>query len=1250
MARRAPESVAPPSPPRRVTRARTRNAVVKEDTSNSTAPATGVTAAPKRGRPKKQVTAAADTSLKTNDATKLSVSTTAPPKRRPAKSKPVKPKDESESSDDEMNVVMVQKATKSRATNTQSQSTGSTIINKSKGNNVNDGLDDKDDDDELAQTKQSNVRPRKANLSAARKNKSTASEVKAKSLYSARKKSSSTSGTGTSRTAKSSSASIDSDKASKSVPITTALAKNKSAGTVIKKKVTFLDIAEDSDKENQPLPVLTNKGKPKTGLKAKPARRPTTPVSCEDDQSSSTRPQSKKEPLSPKKPSQLAKSTPVDDSDNFRTTKEHTEIRDGPKTPQRSPMKQLSLGPSLTSPAKKIDFSACGRVTEAPIIENQGESTDGTTPIMLDRESTMIMSTPARRLPPSPFKDCMKESPKRAPITFELASRPRIGVSSVTKPSPLKESPRKGKVMVLPPQSLIINTESPSKDKASYLQSPAKRLTSPSKQFPPTPIYRQELCRRQDVAPGTKALDETVEDSVLMRKDEGSNSVVMDSIDYDTVEEIIEEEMPFDSPPNALDVETPRSTAGVQLPIQVDDPFISPYSSCNSPVREYEVSSRSSSAMSIRCFDIAGIPPPAPSPPSFGREYPHKFGYRDNSGDGESDAEPTMIISPIRGSNKRQSIRLVNETDNFEDETTSQSGQESNINFTPLVNKLNQWKPGTEERKYPRRRGVFSLSPNEQIDIEISRRSLDNKKSCGQLSHRSRRSTIIAVSECEDGTVIHDSDISMDDDFSSEGCNFSILEDAEDTILEDVYSELNDCESLASDSQNYSANDDLVLQEQTITVNAAMFEEPQHDITSSQRQLPVLPMSVTPVRSGPRYPRTIHTVSKVPLKTEDGSLRIPRKRARSFSSSASPLTAFTIPTINKSKTLPSPSKGRSSVRPSIPTDQIDKKPPSSYSSPEKSRLASPSKTRSPSKSPQKQPSGNICVLQGAVVYADIHTKEGADASGIFVELLTQMGARCVKSWNWNPRISLSPVDGVEPKGSKIGITHVVFKDGGVRTLEKVRQANGVVKCVGVNWVLDCERSNKWLDEVEYAVDTAMIPRGGQKRRKSMEPRSLGNSNGTVVALDSSTSSASSIDSETMQEFMRLSRSPTPRSSRDSSVESEQHELEDVFATPKPRKEASPSMGPIQPPETPGYVYSYDYDPATAMSPTTPYYLSQGAKLVQQTCPPKQLHQGLFSATESCSSERSESLRIRLEAARRKSLIWKPKIGSPLGRM
>lgn len=102
----------------------------------------------------------------------------------------------------------------------------------------------------------------------------------------------------------------------------------------------------------------------------------------------------------------------------------------------------------------------------------------------------------------------------------------------------------------------------------------------------------------------------------------------------------------------------------------------------------------------------------------------------------------------------------------------------------------------------------------------------------------------------------------------------------------------------------------------------------------------------------------------------------------------------------------------------------------------------------PARTPRKDL--NPALLRGAVVFVDVHTSEGADAGQVFLDLLTQMGARCVRSWPWNPSNDAKG----ESSSSKIGITHVVYKDGGKRTLEKVRESNGIVQCVGVNWVLE----------------------------------------------------------------------------------------------------------------------------------------------------------------------------------------------------
>ena len=69
------------------------------------------------------------------------------------------------------------------------------------------------------------------------------------------------------------------------------------------------------------------------------------------------------------------------------------------------------------------------------------------------------------------------------------------------------------------------------------------------------------------------------------------------------------------------------------------------------------------------------------------------------------------------------------------------------------------------------------------------------------------------------------------------------------------------------------------------------------------------------------------------------------------------------------------------------------------------------------------------------------------------------------------------------------------------------------------------------------------------------------------------------------------------------------------------------------------------------SPTTPYYLSKGAELVQRTCPPKQMNEvgSFFPVSGVINDQPDEAVRRRLLEARRKSLQWSSRIRSPLGR-
>lgn len=168
----------------------------------------------------------------------------------------------------------------------------------------------------------------------------------------------------------------------------------------------------------------------------------------------------------------------------------------------------------------------------------------------------------------------------------------------------------------------------------------------------------------------------------------------------------------------------------------------------------------------------------------------------------------------------------------------------------------------------------------------------------------------------------------------------------------------------------------------------------------------------------------------------------------------------------------------------------------------------------------------------------------------------------------------------------------------------------------------CERENKWLDEADYAIDVSFVPRGGHRRRKSMEPRMLANINGNLVPAESPAKQTQDISPT--KEFLTFS---TPASRRDT------FEIQ-------PQAPETPII--LQAPGEDGF----DESP---LSPTTPYYLSKGAQLVQQTCPPKQTQELLFPVSGRIEDQPDERMRQRLLMARRKSLQWVPKVSSPLGR-
>lgn len=148
----------------------------------------------------------------------------------------------------------------------------------------------------------------------------------------------------------------------------------------------------------------------------------------------------------------------------------------------------------------------------------------------------------------------------------------------------------------------------------------------------------------------------------------------------------------------------------------------------------------------------------------------------------------------------------------------------------------------------------------------------------------------------------------------------------------------------------------------------------------------------------------------------------------------------------------------------------------------------------------------------------------------------------------------------------------------------------------------------------------------------MEPRALFNLNGNLIPAETPAKTPFNVSpskhtvAAAAADFIPFN---TPASRRD------------TFVIETPR-------APISTPTLPVDNYNADNMEEWA-SPTTPYYLSRGAQLVQQTCPPKQTGQFLFPVSGNIADHPDETVRQRLIAARRKSLQWQPKISSPLGR-
>lgn len=199
----------------------------------------------------------------------------------------------------------------------------------------------------------------------------------------------------------------------------------------------------------------------------------------------------------------------------------------------------------------------------------------------------------------------------------------------------------------------------------------------------------------------------------------------------------------------------------------------------------------------------------------------------------------------------------------------------------------------------------------------------------------------------------------------------------------------------------------------------------------------------------------------------------------------------------------------------------------------------------------------------------------------------------------------------------------------------------------------CERTNQWLDESPYSIDTALVPRGGHRRRKSMEPRALANMNGTLISTPDRSPSKDSQAHSTpaTARTARIGRREstqwirTPRSAETASHDQNQNRdvpMDDYMLADLSPLPTTPSAEALS-------MYAEHILDNEGGVEETPYFGGrEREELVMRTVPVNKMA-AVREGQDAPAQMGSEALMQRLMLARRKSLQWAPKVGSPLAR-
>lgn len=823
-----------------------------------------------------------------------------------------------------------------------------------------------------------------------------------------------------------------------------------------RKRVKFQDESE-KEKENIPQPRNLKDSVPsKTGLKAKPVRKPaaskaaTRSKKAQDEQKKSDNGVELEEvrPLSPKKVKQIAKSCSMGSEDEL--CQERTPVRAMSKSPMKPP---VSAFRDMDKSASKLRFD------------------DAEMPSNLTKSSTFtILTSPARRPPPSPFKDSLRHSPKRvnlgesmAPVSKNLQSPTKTILlrSPAKRPlSPLKlmaaGASQGSNAEVASNHSGETSAESTQLNPS--VLSPTKAITSPlraasSPENPSkglTPTMADQGVELVAQAPAPLTAIKLPEPNMSGSLSPGEVSPAKSA----TATEITETESSSPQPPKTIIAEPAgRRTTTPEI-------------------ERKELTTANTAVLSTT--------PPEPAPLFVAPVF--SFGTTPRVSAEEPESEDELVSSrdtQIAGTVLRtmpSALQSKITQGGFEWSPIPNDNAQP-FSLTPLAMQFGDWVASSPENTVSaepleRKRGIFS--PLVQTF-------------CGQDVQESGKE----ISECTENGVLG----SPFKPSFFEDCFYSdiIPDQGPSSIGQSPASEMMDEKpDITDNSLSLSQSFEEYGDENVIPVDHLEGAERRSDGDNPG-------LTCTPATVFASFPREIHTVSKVPLKPagDDSPTKIPKKRSRSLATchqthngieiASASSRVFDHNLINQQQASTCPSNALESTKASFSEDNTNNKTPTKPAIDQPRTPGSfscfssfSSYSGTPGRTVRKSLNSNI--LKGAVVYVDVHTSEGADASGIFLDLLTQMGARCVKKWNWNPsragsgagagaggtshahthhddRAGASGEDEDEDSpgnnnNNKIGITHVIYKDGGKRTLEKVREAKGVVLCVGVGWVLE----------------------------------------------------------------------------------------------------------------------------------------------------------------------------------------------------